>query len=127
MRSQGAGEEKEGESWSRKEERRSCGCILSKRKLAVSCSKADPIASIRKSILRFLELESWKLDEVLLLVGKLEVVWSSQVPAGVMYRCTRQPPYLPARQDLGNSEPWILQAHRKITDFITMYYISQTI
>ena len=66
------------------------------------------------------KLEGKNLDEVLL-VGKLEVVWSSQVPAGVMYRCTPHPPYLLPRQDLGNSEPWILQMHRKITDFIMMY------
>ena len=88
----------------------------------MSCSRAEPIASIRKSILR---LESWKklegknLEDEVLLVGKLEVVWSSQVWAAVMYPCTRQPSYLHARQDLGNSEPWIQHMHRKITDLIT--------
>ena len=87
----------------------------------MSCSRAEPIASIRKSILR---LESWKklegknLEDEVLLVGKLEVVWSSQVWAAVMYHCTPHP-YLDARQDLGNSEPWIQQMHRKITDLIT--------
>ena len=70
---------------------------------------------------KHLELESKKggnLDEVLL-VGKLEVVWSSQLWASVMYRCTRHSAYLNARQGLGNSEPWILQMHSKITDLIT--------
>ena len=91
----------------------------------MSCSRAEPIASIRKSILR-LELESWKklegknLEDEVLLVGKLEVVWSSQVWAAVMYPCTRHLSYLDARQDLGNSEPWIQQMHRKITDLTTM-------
>ena len=84
----------------------------------MSCSRAEPIASIRKSILRLEKLEGENLDEVLL-VGKLEVVWSSQVWPAVMYRCTRHPAYLNARQDLGNSEPWILQMHRKIRDLIT--------
>ena len=41
-RSQSAGDEEKVDSWSRKEERRSWGpCILSSRKLAVSCSSAD--------------------------------------------------------------------------------------
>ena len=55
----------------------------------------------------------WKLK--MFLVGKLEVVWSSQDAAVVLYHCTRRTRYRDGRQNLGNSEPWILLVRKEIT------------